>query len=243
MARFIFLLLLLVNIAFGVYLYLAETQPAAAPPREINRDALQILSVADPAKAQADAVAARKFAETLKGSACVDFSVKPADGARAGIAFAAMNLGERLTNRNVEDFTRFVLTLPSQRDKRAAETQLANLKKAGVKDVSLLSDNGISLGVFSSDEAARKALADIQGKAGALAKDVQISPRNPQLKETLFTVRDPDMNMIARLTILQREFEASSLKAVTCPAAAPVQTPAPVVSAQDAKSAGDKAKP
>ncbi len=243
MARFIFLLLLLANIAVGVYLYLAETQPAAAPPREINRDALQILSVADPAKAQADALAARKFAETLKGSACVDFSVKPADGARAGIAFAAMNLAEKITSRNVEDFTRFVLTLPAQRDKRAAETQLANLKKVGVKDVSLLSDNGISLGVFSSDEAARKALTDIQAKAGALAKDVQISPRNPQLKEMLFTVREPDMNMIARLTILQREFEASGLKAVACPAVAAVSPPATVVNPQDTKAGSEKAKP
>ena len=243
MARFIFLLLLLANIAFGLYLYLAETQPAAAPPREINRDALQILSVADPAKAQADALAARKFAESLKGSACVDFSVKPADGTRAGIAFAAMNLGEKMTSRNVEDFSRFVLTLPAQRDKRAAETQLANLKKAGVKDVSLLGDNGISLGVFSSDESARKALADIQSKAGSLAKDVQISPRNPQVKEMLFTLRDPDMNMIARLTILQREFEASSLKAVACPVAAPVLAPAAVGNTQDAKAAPEKAKP
>lgn len=236
MTRFIFFLLLLANVSFGAHLYLAETQPRARLPAEINRDMLKIVSVADPGKAQADALAARKLAESLNGSACVDFGVKPADGTRAGISFAAMNLGERLSSRNVEDFTRFAVSLPSQKDKRAADTLIANLKKAGVKDVSILGDSSISLGVYSSDEAAKKAAADIQGKAASLVKDLQISPRNSQVKETLFTVKEPDMNMIARLTIMQREFEGSSLKAVACPVAAPVAS----VSTQDSKSGGDK---
>ncbi len=237
MSRFIFLLLLLANVAFGTYLYLAETRPAATLPREINRDAMKIVAVAEPGKAAADALAARKLAESLKGSACVDFGVKPADGTRAGIAFGAMNLGDKMSSRNVEDFTRFVVTSPAQKDKRAAETLLANLKKTGVKDVSLLGDSTISLGVFSSDEAARKAMADIQGRAPTLARDLQISPRNPQIRETQFTVKEPDMNMIARLTIMQREFESSTLKAVPCVAA--VSSPAPT----DSKAGVDKGKP
>jgi hypothetical protein len=239
MARFIFFLLLLANVAFGAYLYLSETRPGSALPPEINRDALKIISVTDPGKAQADALAARKLAESLKGSACVDFGVRPADGGRAGISFAAMNLGDRLSSRNIEDYTRFAVSLPSQKDKRAAETLVASLKKAGVKDVSVLSDHAISLGVFSSDDAARKAAAEIQGKAGSAVKDLQVTPRNLQVKETLFTVKEPDMNMIARLTIMQREFEGGSLKAVACPVASPVAG----VNAQDAKPASEKAKP
>lgn len=239
MARFIFFLLLIANVAFGAYLYLSETRPAAVLPAEINRAGLKIVSVTDPGKAQADAMLARKLAETLKGSACVDFAVKPADGTRAGIAFAAMNLGERLSSRNVEDFTRFAVSLPAQKDKRAAEALVSSLKKAGVKDVSVLADSSISLGVFSSDEASKKAAADIQGKAASLVKDLQVTPRNPQVKETLFTVKEPDMNMIARLTIMQREFEGSALKAVACPAA----TPAVAVNVPDAKGSNDKVKP
>ncbi|MEP7154614.1 MAG: hypothetical protein ABI905_02490 [Betaproteobacteria bacterium] len=241
MARFLFLLLLIANIAFGAYLYLYQfgTSGNASPPPEVNRDALKIVSVADPGKAQADALAARKLAESLKGSACVDFGVKPTDGARAGISFAAMNLGERLSSHNVEDFTRFALSLPAQKDKRAAETLVANLKKAGVKDVSILGDSSISLGVFSSDEASKKAASDIQAKAPSLVKELQITPRNSQLKEVLFTVKEPDMNMIARLTIMQRDFENSSLKAVTCPVAAPVAA----VTAPDSKAGLEKTKP
>ncbi len=247
MARFIFFLLLLANVAFAAYLYLFESQPRAAMPAEINRAALKIVSVADPGKAQADAQAARKLAESLKGSACVDFGVKAADGDRAGISFAAMNLGERLSSRNIEDFTRFAVSLPSLKDKRAADTLMANLKKAGVKDVSVLGDSSISLGVYSSDEAAKKAASEIQGKAGSLVKDLQITPRNSQVKETQFTVKEPDMNMIARLTIMQRDFDGSTLKAVPCPVAAPIGAANTSTNAPDAisdpKSDAGKTKP
>ena len=237
MSRLIFFLLLIANVAFGAYHYHRETTPKVAAPREINPGAIKIASVTDAAKAQQDAMATKKLATSLSGSACVDFGVKPADGARAQASFAAMNLGNRVSSRNVEEFSRFAVSLPAQKDKRAAETLVANLKKAGVKDVSALADNAVSLGVFSSDEAAKKAVADVNAKAKALVKDVQVTPRSAQTKETLFTVREPDTNMVARLTLMQREFEGSKLRAVTCPAAVPVAAviAAPVETAEPAK--------
>lgn len=227
MARLVFFLLLIANVALGAHIYLNETRPRVEAPREINPGALKIFSVADPARAQQDAIAARKLAASLSGSACVDFAVKPADGARAQALFAAMNLGARVSSRNAEEFSRFAVTLPAQKDKRAAEALVANLKKSGVKDVSALGDNTISLGVFSSDEAALKVVADLNAKARSLVKDAQVTPRNPQVKETLFTVREPDTNMVARLTLMQREFEGGNLRAVTCPTTVPVAVVAP----------------
>ena len=235
MARLLFFLLLIMNVALGAHIYLSETKPKAEAPREINPSALKIVSVTDPGKAQEDAIAARKLAATLTGSACVDFAVKPADGARAQGSFAAMNLGGRLSSRNVDEFSRFAVSLPPQKDKRAADTLVANLKKAGVKDVSALGDNAISLGVFSSDEAAQKVVAELKVKAQALVKDVQVTPRNSQTKETLFTLREPDTNMVARLTLMQREFEGSSLRAVTCPPVVPVAAVAPAEAVAPAK--------
>ena len=235
MARLIFFLLLIANVALGAHIYLNETRPKSELPREINPSALKIVSVTDPTKAQQDAIAARKLAATLTGSACVDFGVKPADGARAQVSFAAMNLGSRVSSRNVEEFSRFAVTLPAQKDKRVADTLVANLKKAGVKDVSVLADNTISLGIFSSDEAAQKVVADLNAKARTLVKDVQVTPRNAQPKETLFTVREPDTNMVARLTLMQREFEGSNLRAVACPAIVPVAAVTPPDAAPPAK--------
>jgi hypothetical protein len=150
----------------------------------------------------------------------VEFGVKPADAARAQTAFADMQLGARLSSRNIEEFARYGVVIPAQSDKKAADNLLANLKKAGVKDVSLLPDNTISLGVFSSEEAAKRYFAELDGKTGALLKNAAIVPRNPQIRETVFNIKEPDINMIARLTVMQRDFESSSLKAVGCTAAA-----------------------
>jgi hypothetical protein len=237
MARFIFFLLLIANVALCASIYLSATQAPPSLPPELNRGALKIISVADPAKAQQDALAARRLASSLNGAACVDFSVKPADGSRAQLTFAAMNLGERLSTRNLEDYTRFAVSLPPLKDRRAADATLASLKKAGIKDVSLLGETSISLGLYSSDEAARKALADMQSKAAALLKDAQITPKNPQLKEVLFTVKEPDVNLVARLTLMQRDYEGSSLKAVACAAvpASPSAAVPPEIAAPPAK--------
>ena len=219
MARLIFFLLLIANVALGAYLYLNETKPRAEGPREINAGALKIVAVTDAAKAQQEAIAAKAIAVALSGSACVDFAVKQADAARAQAAFTEMRLGNRLSSRIAEEFSRFAVQLPAQKDKRAADAMVANLKKAGVKDVSALSDNAVSLGLFSSDDAAQKVVADLKTKAPLLVKDVQVSPRSPQVKEVLFTIREPDTNMVARLTLMQRDFEASGLRAVACPVA------------------------
>lgn len=228
MVRLLFFLLLIINVAVGAYIYQNETSTKTALPREVNPGVLKIASVTDAAKAQQDALALRKIAASLSGSACIDFVVKPADGARAQAAFASMNLGDRISARNIEEFSRFAVTLPAQQDKRLADTLVANLKKAGVKDVSALGDNAVSLGVFSSEEAAQKAVADLKAKAKTLVKDVQVTPRNPQIKETLYTVREPDTNMVARLTLMQREFDGGNLRAVACPAVVPDSAVMPV---------------
>ncbi len=244
MLRFAFFLLLIANVAVGTYFYLnPSANPLLAsvePPIELNRDKLNIISVADPGRAQQEAqivLAARKLAESLIGSACVDFGVKPADGARAQTLFAAMSLGDRLSTRNAEEFTRFAITIPGFKDKKAADTLVAALKKAGVKDVSALGDNSISLGVFSSDEAAKRTLDELVAKTGPLVKNATITPRNPQIKEAVFSIREPDTAMIARLSLMQRDFEASNLKAVTCQAApAAVQPPVASVVAVPAQT-------
>lgn len=216
MLRFFFFLLIIICAAFAAVIHLTESRPVSEMVREVNPGTLKIVSVTEGEKAQQEALAKKRVIDSLSGSACVDFSIKPADAARAQAAFAEMQLGSRLSSRNVEEFTRFGVATAAQTDKRAADTLLANLKRAGVKDISVLSDNIISLGVFSSEDAAKRYLAELESKAGALLKGVAITPRNPQSRETVFTVKEPDINLIARLTVMQRDFEASALKAVTC---------------------------
>jgi hypothetical protein len=238
MARFIFLLLLLIAIAFGVHIYLSETKPKTESPSEINRDQLKIIPPVEPGKAapgqttpvaidpRAEAQAVRKMVEAVGGAACVDFSVKPADTVRAQTAFADMKVGDKVASRNVEEFTRYGVSMPASKDRKTAETLVASLKKSGLKDVLILSDNSLSLGVFSNEETANRGYADLVKKAGTAVKSAVVVPRNPQTKETVFTLREPDTTMIARLTIMQREYVDSTVKAVTCPVASASQTAA-----------------
>lgn len=216
MLRLFFFLLLLANVAFGAHLYLSATAPKEGVPQEINRDALKIVAVTDPAIAQRDASETKKLSETLAGAACVALGVKSGDATRAQAALGALNLGARLDSRTVEEFTRFGVSLPTQKDKRTAETLVANLKRAGIADVSVLSDNAISLGVFSSEETANRYLAEIRGKAGTQVANAVVVPRGSQLRETVFTIKAPDNSLVTKLSSIQRDFPASTLKAVAC---------------------------
>ena len=217
MWRLFFFLLLLANIAFGAHLYLSATAPKESLVPEVNRDALNIVSAIDPAKAQVEASESKKFNETLAGAACIAFTVKPADAARAQSLLAGMGLGARLESRNVEEITRYGVIMPVQRDKKAAETLVASLKRAGVTDVLQLADNAVSLGIFSTEETATRHLGEIRAKARALLESAVVAPRGTQVRETIFTVKAPDANLVSRLSLMQRDFAVSTLKATTCP--------------------------
>jgi hypothetical protein len=218
MARFLFLLLVVANLAFAGHLYLTHTRPPAALPNEVNRDQLKVVSVTDTARAQRDAEEVKKLLQSLSGATCVEWSVKPADAPRAQTALAALALGERLASRNVDEFTRFAVALPVQRDRKAADALLAGLKKANVKDVLIMSDNSVSLGLFSTEDAAKRVVADLESKAASLVKGISITPKNPQARETVFTIREVDGALVNRIAGWQRDFEASQVRGVECSA-------------------------
>jgi hypothetical protein len=243
MARFIFLLLVVANLAFAGHLYLTANKPREAGPTEVNRDAMKVLSITDAAKAQKEALDARKLLESLASASCLQFSVKPADAARAQTAFSTMSLGDRLSLKNVEEFSRFAIALPVQRDRKTADTLMASLKKANVKDVLIMADNSVSLGLFSTEDAAKRVVAEMEAKAAALVKGITITPKNPQTKETQFTIRAPDATLIGRVAVMQREFESSLLKGADCPEAPATAAVAAVAPADAAKAEPPKASP
>ncbi len=247
MARFLFLLLLVANLALAGHVYLSSQQPGAALPKEINPEQLKVVSITDSARAQRDAAEAKKLIASLTDAACAQLSVRPADAPRAQTALATLALGERLTSRNVEEFTRFGVAMPVQRDRRAADALLASLKKANVKDVLVMADNSVSLGLFSSEEAAKRVVADLEAKTGSLVKGITITPKNPQVRETAFVVRELDNALITKLAVLQKDFEGSVLKGTECPGAAAVATvsgaPAPTTAPTTSATAAPSVAP
>ena len=217
MARFIFLLLLVANLAFAGHIYLTSTHPREGVGVEVNREAMRVLSITDSASAQREALEAKKLVEAMTTASCLQLTVKPADAPRAQTALGAMELGERLGMKNVEEFTRFAVALPAQRDRKTADALVASLKKANVKDVLIMADNSVSLGLFSTEDAAKRVVAEMETKSASLVKGITVTPKNPQTKETVFTIRAPDAMVIGKVALMQREFDASVLKGADCP--------------------------
>jgi hypothetical protein len=197
MARFLFLILLVANFAFAAHIYLDHTKPSQATPIETNRDAIQVDLITDPVKAQSDAFAAKKLVETLMGATCLQLGVKPNDAARAQSILATLNLSNQLTQKNTEEFTRFAVALPIQASRKVAD----------------------SLGLFSTEEAAKRIVSELQTKASIQVKGISITAKNPVAKETLFQILSPDAALINRLAVMQRDFESSTLSGIDCPAA------------------------
>jgi hypothetical protein len=185
--------------------------------RERNRDEVRIVAVSPPLMAARAAEETRRAVQSLAGAACVEFSGLAApEVARAREAFAALRLGDRLVERRVEDISRYWVFMPPAKDRRAAEVAMAQLRRQNVADMSIRADNAISLGVFSTEEAARRFLVSLESKG---VRGAEIGPFVRELREVVMLVREPDTETVARLTILQRDYPHAQLRAVPCPAA------------------------
>ena len=218
MSRLIFFLLLIAAIAFGSHLWLtAKTETADYSSREKNRDDVRIVAVTSPAMAAQNVENARRTVLAIAGAPCVEFSgIAANDATRAREAFNTLQLGTRLSERRVEEITRFWVFIAATRDRKNAENTMANLRKQGVTDMSIRPDNAISLGVFSTEDAARRFMTSLEAKG---VKGAEAGPFTREVRELVMLIREPDTETVARLTILQRDYPGAQLRAVTCPAA------------------------
>src|SRR3954470_23826863 len=109
MSRFLFFILLVACVAFGVHL--ALTQPRGAPDfsaRERNAGDIRIIAVTPPDAAAKAAQETRRAVQALAGAACVEFSgFAQSELPRVRDAFGALRLGERLSERRNEDVSRY----------------------------------------------------------------------------------------------------------------------------------------
>ena len=218
MSRLIFFLLLIAALAFGSHLWLtAKTEAPDYSSREKNRDDVRIVAVTSPVMAAQNVENTRRTVQSLAGAACVEFSgIAANDATRARDAFNTLQLGTRLSERRVEEITRFWVFIAPTRDRKNAETTMANLRKQGVSDMSIRPDNAISLGVFSTEDAARRFMTSLEAKG---VKGAEAGPFAKEMRELVMLIREPDTETVARLTVLQRDYPGAQLRAVTCPAA------------------------
>ena len=137
---------------------------------------------------------------------------------RATTALSALQLGEKVGQRQIEHNIGYWVYIPPIKDKTALAQKIAQLKARGVKEYFVVSEagpwqNAISLGIFKTQEAAQHFFDDLRAKGVRSAK---VGERASKLKATIFTLNGLDAATEAKLAEIQKDFAGSELKKMPC---------------------------
>jgi len=120
--------------------------------------------------------------------------------------------------RQVEHTIGYWVYLPPLKNSAEVEKKVAQIKALGLEEYFVVQDagkwrNAISLGVFKTEEAARKFLDSIKAKGVTSAK---VGERTSKRMFTVFVLKDPDAAVTAKVALLQKDFPDSELDAAEC---------------------------
>lgn len=119
--------------------------------------------------------------------ACTEVgNFNPEDAKRFKARLAPLDLGDRLTQRPVQEVATHMVYIPSQGDKEGAERKAAELRRLGINDYFIIQDNSsmrwaISLGVFRLESAARAHLVTLIEKGVRTARIAQRTVSSKQV--------------------------------------------------------------
>ena len=144
--RIAFLLLVFANVAFLAYRYYVAhyVSPGADPvAHQLQPDRIRIIPPEELAR----------LAASRRGGPCIELGpIAASDVPRAEEAAAGLSSGLKL-QRRVDDPARWWVYIPPLATRQSASQRVAELRKQGIEDSSLVNDepawrNAISLGVF-----------------------------------------------------------------------------------------------
>ena len=212
--KWIFWLLLLGNAALFGYAQLggASSGESMRGHEPLQADKVRLLGIAPPAKP--------KIAKPAP-QVCLEWGAFDADQL-AGVrqALDSLQLGGKLSEREVIGNPRYWVLIPPLKSPQEADKKLSQLKDLGVEEMALVQDNdklrnAISLGIFSSEEAAKKHLDALREKGVRSAK---VEMHGKAAKRTSFYVHDASEALFADLVRIKQDFPVSELKAIACEA-------------------------
>lgn len=213
--KWVVFVLLAANLGFAVFAYVRERIPnpdAQLLRQQINADQVRIVAPRPPPAVPA-------VAAPVAG-ACVQWgSFGAADVAKAQAAIDALTLGERVRKAEVFVSTSYWVYIPPLKSRLDMERKSNELKERGITEYSPLLETGrwrysISLGVFRSEEGAKKHLAFLREKG---VRSAQVGEREQRITQTAFLLRDPTEEQSAQLGGLKASFPGSDVRAVDCP--------------------------
>lgn len=209
--RIAFFVLLFANVAFFAYrFYVTEYAKPATDPvaQQLQPERIRIV--------QPDELA--RLAASRRGVACLELGpVAAADATRAEEAVGVLGGGLKVSQRRVDDQTRWWVYIPPLPTRVAANQRIAELKKQGIDDSSLVADdtvwrNAISLGVFSSEEAASRRIDDLKRRG---VRGVQSAPREGRGTRVYVQLRDAPEAVRLRFVDLKDGFPGADVR--ECP--------------------------
>jgi hypothetical protein len=219
--RLLFLLLLAVNIAlFAWSHFLAPADPGIDRQplaRQVAPGKLRIVRESDLGKSRPAPPRAAPAADKPRAPApiaCLEWgSFNAAEASRAQRALDALELGARLAQFRGEEPARWWVHFPPQGSRANALKKAAELRKLGVTDFFIVQESGptqwsLSLGLFTTAEAAKAHLASLQERG---VRTAVIDERETQVPKVWFQVRDVDAALQARLEALAKDFEGATL--------------------------------
>ena len=180
MLKFVFGALLVANLAMFV---IERGEPAGHEPARMNNqlhpDRIRLLPATASAPASASdapaaavspaataaATAAPAAATAAASGACIELaSFTAAEAGRFEARMAELGLADRVSRRDVPTSSSYMVMIPPQGSREAADAKTEELRRLGITDTFVIQDNsprrwGIALGTFRSDEAAQSHLA------------------------------------------------------------------------------------
>ncbi len=235
--RTAFFLLLLANVALFAWTWFGP-EPASGElhllEQQLNPEAIKLITpeqvsllagVRSPDAGSTAGTAASGAAETAapatggaaasRLAACLEWGpVAAADLTRAGQALAPLELGPQLSTRRVEEKAGYWVFLPAQANRQAAQQKTVELKQLGVAEFFVIQDDpklrfAISLGVFSTEDAARLRLEELRARG---VRSAQMGARESQEQKTFFRIRNAAESLATRLNELKQGFAGSGIR-------------------------------
>jgi hypothetical protein len=236
MMKWIFGLLFLVNVVFfavmqwGSALTVDNGNLQVQTP--INADKIKIVamlasSAAVPASAvtiassvaMSTSVPAVATGATTSQFTCMEWGeFSGADLQRVNNLITSMTLGYKTKQRTVEHNTGYWVYIGPMKSSALVVKKVAQLKKMDIKDYFVVKESGvwknsISLGIFKTEDAAKKYLAKLQEQGVRSAK---VGERASKLKFSIFVMNRLDSAQAAQVASLHKDFPESELKPVPC---------------------------
>ncbi len=240
MIRKLFWLMVLANAALFAFMrwgdaLLRSDATQMQPPLNADKIKLLGLTAARPVSAPAPAAPASAapaaptnapppanpipLAPLSRQSACLEWGeFSGSDLARASADLAGLKLGDRLTQREVEHAIGYWVYIPPLKTRTEVNAKIAQLKKIGITDYFVVQEKGkwqytISLGVFKAEDVAHRFVAKLKAKG---VRNAVMGERQTRLKFTVFVLKDPNADTLAKMVEWQKDFTDIAMKAVPC---------------------------